>query len=347
MNDNRTFFRETVERILADTLDKAAIDAAERRQLPIILYEKLAENGITHMLVPENAGGIGANIGDAATIMRAAGEAAAPGPLLEIIMGQSILAQAGLGTTEGLLSLAFVDDMPVPQVGESHWTNATLHDVPWSEAVDHILVIARTPAGARLVLTNAGDWTVTHGSDAAGEPRDLLMAQSIAITCAELDDYDLLLQKAAILRGAQILGAIEWSFRRSVEYASERRQFGREIGKFQAVQQMLAELADHVLASAGITEAATDGARVSLIAASRSRLGDAADATIAIAHQVHGAMGFSIEYALNSRTRRLMAWRDDYGNVLYWRRVLAGNFTGLSREAFWPAVSDAGLPAVA
>jgi acyl-CoA dehydrogenase len=54
-------------------------------------------------------------------------------------------------------------------------------------------------------------------------------------------------------------------------------------------------------------------------------------------------MGFSLEYALNSRTRRLMAWRDDYGSVLHWRRALAGNFTELDRETFWLGVSDAGL----
>jgi acyl-CoA dehydrogenase len=167
------------------------------------------------------------------------------------------------------------------------------------------------------------------------------------VTSAIVGDYDELLRTAAILRGAQILGAIEWSFRRSVEYAGERKQFGREISKFQAIQQMLAELADHVLASASITEAAAEGLNASLIAATRSRLGDAADATIIITHQVHGAMGFSLEYALNARTRRLMAWRDDYGSVLYWRRALAADFAGLTREGFWPAVSDAGLPTAA
>ncbi|EQA98448.1 acyl-CoA dehydrogenase family protein [Sphingobium baderi] len=347
MSENRTFFRETVERILADTLDKAAIDAAEERRLPSSLYDALVENGITLMLVPEDKGGIGASVGDAAVILRAAGEAAAPGPLLETMLGQRLLADAGIDLTDGLLSLVFVDDSAIPAEGETEWRDAAIHDVPWSEAVSHVLVVARSDSGARLLLTQAGGWTVTPVSDAAGEPRDTLTAASIPVVSATLGDYDALLRTASILRGAQILGAIEWSFRRSVEYAGERKQFGREISKFQAVQQMLAELADHVLASAGITEAAAEGLNTSLAAAARSRLGDAADAAILITHQVHGAMGFSLEYALNSRTRRLMAWRDDYGSVLHWRRALAGNFAGLTRETFWPAVSDAGLPGAA
>jgi acyl-CoA dehydrogenase len=348
MSENRTFFKDTVERILADTLNKNDIDAAEeRRLLPAALYDALVENGITLMLVPEEQGGIGATVADAAVILRAAGEAAAPGPLLETMLGQTLLAKAGLDLVEGLLSLVFVDGLAVPGEAATQWTDAAIYDVPWSEAVSHVLVVGRTDAGARLIVTKASDWTVTPSFDAAGEPRDSLTAASIAVTSTSLGDYDGLLRTAAILRGAQILGAIDWSFRRSVEYAGERKQFGREISKFQAIQQMLAELADHVLASAGITEAAAEGMNASLIAAARSRLGDAADATITITHQVHGAIGFSLEYALNSRTRRLMAWRDDFGSVPYWRRTLAKDFAGLTREAFWPAVSDAGLPAAA
>lgn len=348
MSENRTFFKDTVERILADTLDKNDIDAAEERRLPASLYDALIENGITMMLMPEDQGGIGASVADAAVILRAAGEAAAPGPLLETMLGQTLLAQAGLDPVDGLLSLIFVDGLAVPGEGATQWTDAAIHDVPWSEAVSHVLVVARAEAGgARVIVTQASEWTVTASFDAAGEPRDSLAAASIAAEVAPLGNYDELLRTAAILRGAQILGAIDWSFRRSVEYAGERKQFGREISKFQAIQQMLAELADHVLASAGITEAAAEGLNASLVAAARARLGDAADATITIAHQVHGAIGFSLEYALNSRTRRLMAWRDDFGSVPYWRRTLAKDFAGLTREAFWPAVSDAGLPTTA
>lgn len=328
MSENRAFFRETVERILADTLDQNAIEATERRVPPAALYAALAENGVTWMLVPEDKGGIGADMGDAVAILRAMGAAAAPGPILETLLGNKLLAEAGLAPVEGLIALAFAEDGAT-----------TLHDLPWGGLADHILIV--TPAG--LSLSAATGWTVTPGLDAAGEPRDTLTNGPATAAAFTPFDTKAALGAAAILRAGQILGAVEWTLARSIDYAGERKQFGREISKFQVVQQMLAELADHMLASAVLTEAAAESLSTPMIAAARSRLGDAADAAIATSHQVHGAMGFSREYALNHRTRRLMAWRDDYGSVLAWRRALAGTFVACSREGFWPAVSDAGL----
>jgi Acyl-CoA dehydrogenases len=346
MSEHRIFFRETVERILADALDKADIDAAEERILPARLYEALNENGIPLMLVSEDKGGIGATVADAAAILRAMGEASAPGPILETMLGQQLLASVGLEFSPGLISLVFVDGIDVPELGATEWSNATVHAVPWGAAADHVLIVARTAAGTQLIVTNGADWTATPERDAAGEPRDNLSARSLPVTVIALANGDAYLRAAAVLRAAQCLGAIEWAFRRSVEYTGERKQFGREIGKFQAIQQMLAELAGHVLACVGLVEAAAEGMNPQLIAAARSRLGDAIDATITITHQVHGAMGFSLEYSLNSRTRRLMAWRDDFGSTLYWRRMLAREFTHLQRDEFWPAVADSGLAAV-
>jgi acyl-CoA dehydrogenase len=147
--------------------------------------------------------------------------------------------------------------------------------------------------------------------------------------------FDEILRRTSILRAGQMLGAMEWSYRRSVEYAMERQQFGREIGKFQVVQQMLADLADHVLAATVLLEAAAESNSLMMAGAARSRLADATDCAITVSHQVHGAMGFSVEYALNHRTRRMMAWRDTYGSVPYWRRAV-GNVLAISdRETLW------------
>ncbi|APR51128.1 acyl-CoA dehydrogenase [Sphingomonas koreensis] len=324
MSENRAFFRETVEQILADTLDQSRIEASEQRALPAALYEALEENGVTRMLVPEGQGGIGADIGDSFAILRAMGAAAAPGPIVETMLGNKLLAEAGLDPADGLIALAFADDGA-----------AVLHAVPWGGSVDHVLAV--TPSG--ISLSASATWNIEPALDAADEPRDTLRGSLGAIVAL---DTSAALRTAAILRAGQMLGAIEWTLARSIDYAGERKQFGREISKFQVIQQMLAELAAHMLASAGIAEAAADAGSETLIAAARSRLGDAADAAIGIGHQVHGAMGFSKEYALNHRTRRLMAWRDDFGSVQFWRRCLAGGFVTCSREEFWPAIADAG-----
>ena len=48
------------------------------------------------------------------------------------------------------------------------------------------------------------------------------------------------------------------------------------------------------------------------------RVGEAAGTGAAIAHQVHGAMGFTYEHTLHHATRRLWAWREEFGNETYW-----------------------------
>lgn len=328
MSENSAFFRDTLERILADTLTHSDIEAAEERRLPATLYTALVDNGITAMLVPEDAGGVGADLTDAIGIARALGAAAAPGPAVETMIARWLLAQSGHTMVEGLVSLAFAAR-----------DSRHLFDQSWGGLADHVLVV--TPEG--LHLSSTDDWAVVPGQDAAGEPRDELSITTLPPPLWSSVGFDLALRTAALLRAAQMLGAVEWTLARSIDYAGERRQFGREIAKFQVIQQMLAELADHTLASAGIIEAAGANPSLTLVAAARSRVADAADCAIAVGHQVHGALGFSREYALNHRTRRLMAWRDDFGSVAYWRRALASAFVGCSRDEFWPALSDAGL----
>ncbi len=154
-------------------------------------------------------------------------------------------------------------------------------------------------------------------------------------------DFDACLRRAGLLRGAQMIGAMGWCLERTTAYTHERKQFGREIGKFQVVQQMVAEMACAVVAARVILDAAVaDPDNISLVAAARSRLGDAVDIVFAHAHQVHGAIGFSYEYVLHFRTRRLMAWRDQYGTVAHWRRTLARGFAGKKADEVWPVMAD-------
>jgi acyl-CoA dehydrogenase len=238
-----SIFAQTVERILADHVSPAMIEAAERGEAPDALMAALDENGLFDLLVPESAGGIGATMADAVACIRCVGAAAAPGPILE-----TIVERAGL------------------QGEQAH-------------------------------------------------------------------------QTSALLNAARITGAIRWVFERTTTYATERIQFGKPIGKQQAVQQMLALLADHMLAGTAITDAAAANPSPRLIAAARARLGDASDCAIEVGHQVHGAIGFTREYALNYRTRNLILWRDQYGSVLDWKADLARMFIGVSRDELWPAIT--------
>lgn len=343
MSDDH-LYEEAIAGVVTRTLSPSDIAAAETGVMPQEFLQALRDTGIVTMLAPQELGGADATPRAGATILRALGAAAAPGPVLELILGQYLLAQTGQPLYPGLVTLVFAQapaDSP-SLAGRSRWVAPpTFYDVPWAGSVARLLVVLPDGERTQLVASDIAEWHVESGSDAAGEPRDTLRADEVSITVSSLPtSAAATLRLASLLRAAQILGAVEWTLTRSVEYASERKQFGREIGKFQVIQQMLAELAGHTLAAAAITMAAGAHCSEVSVAAARSRLADAADAAIGIGHQVHGALGFSREYALNHRTRRLMAWRDDYGSVLHWRRALAARFVGHSRETFWPSVVD-------
>jgi acyl-CoA dehydrogenase len=132
-----------------------------------------------------------------------------------------------------------------------------------------------------------------------------------------------------------------------VQYAGERVQFGRPIARFQAVQQQLALAAAEVAAAGAAADAAAataaregldSAATAFAVAAAKARTGEAATEVARIAHQVHGAIGFTREHDLRRWTTRLWAWRDEDGSDARWQRELGERVLGEGPEALWPLV---------
>ena len=321
-------FRDTAARLFTDFATAETLEAAERGTLPLDLWNAVNESGFGLVLVPEAHGGIGAGLREAAAILNAAGEHAVPGPLLELMLGNQMLALAGRDVSAAPLSIAFAADEGAK----------TLRNVPWVRGAEHVLVVA--PRG--LAIVPAGRLEARPEiADASGEPRARFeLPAGTPWLPLPGHDFEGWLRRGALLRGAQMIGAMRWCLDRTTAYTQERKQFGREIGKFQVVQQMMAEMASAVVAAHAILDAAiAEPDSATLTAAARSRLGDAVDTVFALAHQVHGAIGFSHEYVLHFRTRRLLAWRDDYGTVAHWRRQLARSFAGGRADAVWPVIA--------
>jgi acyl-CoA dehydrogenase len=75
-------------------------------------------------------------------------------------------------------------------------------------------------------------------------------------------------------------------------------------------------------------------------ASAKIRSAEAATEGAAIAHQVHGAIGFTKEHILHRFTLRLLAWRDDFGNESYWAAELGKRVAQRGADAFWPLVAS-------
>jgi alkylation response protein AidB-like acyl-CoA dehydrogenase len=131
---------------------------------------------------------------------------------------------------------------------------------------------------------------------------------------------------AAVLSAGEMVGALLAIEVLTLEYAGTRKQFGREIGRFQAIQQQVAVLAEEILAARAAVEAAFAGdprqvpeARAAIAAARTARAGVRVST---IAHAVHGAIGVSEEYALHRYTRRLRELTMGCGGASAWERQL-------------------------
>ena len=153
-------------------------------------------------------------------------------------------------------------------------------------------------------------------------------------------DADTRFHRMALARAGQMAGAISAALTLSVEYTRQRQQFGKPLAAFQAIQQQLAVLAEEAAACrAAVSSAARaadrDDAKFE-IACAKLRANIAAGQSASIAHQVHGAIGFTKEYALQKFTRRLWAWRSEYGNDRHWADMIGKTAAARGADGFWP-----------
>jgi acyl-CoA dehydrogenase len=131
----------------------------------------------------------------------------------------------------------------------------------------------------------------------------------------------------------------------TAEYARDRVQFGRPIAKFQAVQQNMAVLAGQTAAAVAAAdiaaEAMADGFPILPIAAGKARAGEAAGIGASIAHQIHGAIGFTFEHNLHFLTRRLWSWRDEFGKDAEWNRLIGRHMAQAGADQLWAEITAA------
>jgi acyl-CoA dehydrogenase len=174
--------------------------------------------------------------------------------------------------------------------------------------------------GAGLALRDAFDLFVLHGKHAVPVP----LAATIAMRgCGE---ETLPRDLGAVVTAAQMVGALERTLEMTVAFANQRVQFGRPIGKFQAIQHQLAVMAEQVAAArmAAQIGCEAEGALPDSLraAVAKSRASEAAAIVAPLAHAIHGAIGITAELDLQLFTRRLHQWRADFGSETHWNRVL-------------------------
>ncbi len=349
MDDLNLLVSQTAERLFRGHMSHSLSLAAEAGAFPSDFWDAAEEAGLTLAMVPEASGGVGLDPQGWAALIRLAGAHAVPLPLAETMLANRLLVAGGLAPRTGILSLASATGaLALTRAGETWRLSGTAARVPYGRQATGLVVVGEAEGERRVALVPVSAGVVTPGANMAGEPRD-----DIAFDCAlaapdvapsPYGPADLEAMGAAV-RAIALAGALDRVLELTVGYVGERVQFGRTLSKFQAVQQQVALLATHVAAAGGAAGLAAeaiagepDGTRV---AAAKIRTGEAAGLAAGIAHQMHGAMGFSQEYALHPLTRRLWAWREEFGSEALWSRRLGADILRRDADALWPFISAA------
>jgi acyl-CoA dehydrogenase len=365
---------DTTRRILGDLADPQTINkAGDGWKAPA--WAALEEAGLTLAWVPENLGGAGADLADGFAVLRQAGRFAAAVPLAETLLAGWLLSRAGIAAPKGAMTCGPVREGDRPMLAGNGTLSGPLRAVPFAKDAEHLAVLVRREnGGVAVALVDASQLRIAEGTSIGGDPLNGVTLAGVRPVVvkeapAGLDAQALLLMGAAV-RAMQMAGALEAILELAVAYANERVAFERPIAKFQAVQHNLARLAGEVAVAIAAAGSAADAianaspgppppltpprkgegdllrkgegdlAVFLEVASAKIRVGEAATEGAGIAHQVLGAIGFTQEHILHRYTRRLWAWRDDFGNESAWAVKLGQLVAAKGVDGLWPMLAE-------
>ena len=287
--------------------------------LPGQLWSATHDLGLTLVGIEEDRGGSGGSLFDLVAILMSAGRHAVALPLAETHLAGWLLSRAGQHVPSGPMTCVpgHPDDTLRLAAGR---LEGVAHLVPWASQVDHVTAVVEDETGAAyLVAFDPSGCRVRRGTDLAGQPCDTVEVSDPVCPPIPVDPSRLQ-QYGALLRSAQMAGAMDGVARLTQRYVRERHQFGRPIGAFQAVQHHVVAIAQAAEISAMCTWRAAaawiDGSAGFEACAAKLVADEQARIAVRAAHQAHGAIGMTREYPLHLFTRRLNAWRLEFGTEL-------------------------------
>jgi acyl-CoA dehydrogenase len=350
--ESENIVAETAEKIFADLADAQTINRDKKGEWKAPLWQALSEAGLPLAWVPEDCGGSGASLAEGFGVLSAAGRFAVAVPLAETMLAGWLLAQAKISSPEGEMTVVPANPKDKITLHTDGTLSGRARGVPFAKAAKHFAVLAGS-GGLSIALIEAGKCRIETGLNLGGDNSDTVTldkVQPITIKPAPKGfDQSALMLMGGVVRSLQIAGALESMLEISVRYSNERIAFEKKISKFQAVQHNLAKLAGESAAALAAATSAADtianatsfDEAVFLEAASaKIRCSEAAEKGGAIAHQVHGAIGFTIEHILHRYSLRALAWRDDFGSESYWAVELGKLVTIRGADELWPLVAS-------
>jgi alkylation response protein AidB-like acyl-CoA dehydrogenase len=309
LTDEQRAFGDALERLLtaADTVGVARAWADGDTGPGLKLWARLAEQGVTALVIPEDAGGMGGSPVELVVAFEALGRHAVPGPWVETA---AYLATELAGSAREALAGGAVGTVAVPP----HAPYALDADI-----ADRVYVAGGDGVRTAVVGERVGSVDLTRRLFRV-EP-----GQVYDTADRSAEAFDL----AALATSAQLLGAGERVLSDSVTYAQQRRQFGREIGSYQAIKHQLADVrialdfARPLVHGAALALVEPDETTARAVSAAKVMCADAAYLASRTGLQVHGAIGYTQEFDLSIWITKIRALVTAWGTPAFHRaRIL-------------------------
>lgn len=356
MSDMLDEMLRTLDRIVEDAVTLKMREAADERgnqgaaaktdnTATKPLWAALEEAGFTALA------GVGGDadvtFSDAMELVRRAAFHALPVPLGDSIMARRVRARLGLAEPDGLAALASpASCRDVVLKGTS--LTGRVSGVPWGRNLDHLVVAVGDMVDCSLVVVDCRGAVVRQGANMAGEPRDevdLGKSRILSVHAAK-DAIRMIEAEGALLRAVQMSGAMGAVLDHCMTWVSDRVQFGKPISKHQAIQHLMAQLAEESAAASAAADLAVQASEQNVdrfsCAVAKARVGEAAGKSANLAHAIFGAMGFTREHQLHYATRRLWAWRNEFGGEAFWQRELGRQIAESGGSGLWPLITVRG-----
>jgi acyl-CoA dehydrogenase len=354
---SNAMIEQSAERLFSANVGKPLLEAFEGGAFPDTLWRLATDSGFGMLLATEASGGIGETWSAAYPILRGIGYWQVPLPLAETMIGAQLLSMAGIEVPQGPIAIieqGLDNSLAASGSGDGLRLAGSAPRVHWARHCRWAVVSLSAGGIALLDLHEAASVSMVQRVNRARIPADSLTLDAAPAVAHAADPLPGLARPVwtlgAVARSAMMVGALEWLLEQSVQYANDRVQFGKPIGKNQALQQQLALMAGDVAASrvAALVAAGDTPSSASLAcqathfsaAVAKIRCGEAATRGAAIAHQVHGAIGFTYEHMLNFGTRRLWAWREEFGTDAWWAERLGRAAIDDRAAGLWPGLTE-------
>jgi hypothetical protein len=290
VSEERELLRETVAALVEKHAPPAAVREAmvSERGYDESLWKLLCEQvGAAALVVPEELGGAGGELGDAAVVLEELGKALVPTPLLGTTLAELALLAANEPDTDALERLAEGRAIGTVVFDPGYVVNGDVAD----------FVIAANG-------TTLSRWTsfTAHRVDAMDLTRRL--ARLEPTDTVDIGDDPGLADIAAILLAAEQIGAAAKCLDMTVEYTKDRVQFGRPIGSFQALKHRMADLYVAVQSAQAVVNEAIAEPSATSAALARVAASEAFSKVAAEAVQMHGGIAITWEHDIQLYFKR-------------------------------------------